>query len=106
MKLQTVNKQLETELQETRQKLLSTQERDNQIIRHIGRMEAEVKDNTLDKHNTDAIIANLKAELNRKQAKIDALTLKQHKDAAREIQARFILNELIELKGNLRVFVR
>ncbi|CAH8606032.1 unnamed protein product [Heterobilharzia americana] len=100
------NKQLEAELSETRQMLMTIQERDNQIIRHIGRVEADIKENTLNKHNADGIIANLKAELERKQAKIDALTVKQHKDAAREIKTRIILNELIELKGNIRVIIR
>ncbi|CAL8088285.1 unnamed protein product [Calicophoron daubneyi] len=104
--LRIMNSRLENQVKELRAELASSEERANQSSRRLGRVEAEAKEVVNSATNADVQLANLKQELERKEAQIIALTYRQHVDAAREMQARMYLNELIELKGSIRVLIR
>ncbi|TPP66797.1 Kinesin protein [Fasciola gigantica] len=100
------NSHLEAQLAELQAQLAKAEERANQSTRRLGRVEAEAKDIAQSVTSADIQLANLRIELQRKEAQITALSCRQYLDATRELQARAILNELIELKGNLRVIIR
>ncbi|VDP86793.1 unnamed protein product [Echinostoma caproni] len=104
--LQLQNKHLEAQLSDLQAQLAKAEERANQSTRRLGRVEAEAKDIVQTVNSADLQLANLRAELHRKEAQIAALSCRQSLDATREMEARAILNELIELKGNIRVIIR
>lgn len=100
------NSRLETQLSEVQAQLAKAEERANQSTRRLGRVEAEAKDIAQSVTSADMQLANLKIELQRKEAQIAALTSRQYMNATREMQTRAILNELIEMRGNIRVLIR
>ncbi|KAF5401689.1 hypothetical protein PHET_04119 [Paragonimus heterotremus] len=104
--LHASNVDMERQLDDLRTQLAAAEERATQSARRISRMEAEAKEVAQNASTADVQVANLRAELQRKEAQIHALTCRQYLDATREMRARAILNELIELKGNIRVIVR
>ncbi|KAF8569984.1 hypothetical protein P879_03143 [Paragonimus westermani] len=104
--LHASNVDMERQLDELRTQLAAAEERATQSARRICRMEAEAKEIAQNASTADVQVAKLRAELQRKEAQINALTCRQYLDATREMQARAILNELIEIKGNIRVIVR
>ncbi|KAA3677330.1 uncharacterized protein DEA37_0001460 [Paragonimus westermani] len=104
--LHASNVEMERQLDELRTQLAAAEERATQSARRICRMEAEAKEVARNASTVDAEVANLRADLQRKEAQINALTCRQYLDATREMQARAILNELIEIRGNVRVIVR
>ncbi|KAF6772582.1 hypothetical protein AHF37_08129 [Paragonimus kellicotti] len=104
--LHASNVDMERQLDDLRTQLAAAEERATQNARRISRMEAEAKEVAQNASTADVQVSNLLAELQRKEAQIHALTCRQYLDATREMRARAILNELIEIKGNIRVIVR
>ncbi|CAH8645717.1 unnamed protein product [Dicrocoelium dendriticum] len=97
---------LETQLDELRGQLAAAEERATQNARRLTRVEAEAREVAQNATTADAQVAQLRAELQRKEAQICSLTCRRYIHAAREMQTRKIQNELMELKGNVRVLIR
>ncbi|CAH8645731.1 unnamed protein product [Dicrocoelium dendriticum] len=96
---------LETQLDELRGQLAAAEERATQNARRLTRVEAEAREVAQNATTADAQVAQLRAELQRKEAQICSLTCRRYIHAAREMQTRKIQNELMELKGNVRVLI-
>ncbi|TGZ72610.1 hypothetical protein CRM22_001983 [Opisthorchis felineus] len=100
------NTNLEGQMEQLRTQLAESEERANQLNRRLVRVELEAKETAQSAATAEARLSQLQAELERKDVQLRAQTCRKFMEAARELQARAILNELLELKGNIRVMIR